>query len=56
MRKLMKGGMVKMLLAVIAGAVFSGQVMGIVGKIPGVGGMLANLGGDPVTPEEEEGG
>lgn len=58
---MLKGKTMKMLLYVVAGAVFSGAIMGVLGKIPGVGGMLANLGDsvgggsadDYVAPEED---
>lgn len=51
-----KKGMMRTALFVIAGAVFSGAIMGILGKIPGVGPMLANLGGGAGAPAADEEG
>ena len=42
-----------MLLAVVGGAMFSGQIMGIVSKIPGVGGMLAGMGDGGAATDDE---
>lgn len=45
MRRLFKNKMVKMALYVVVGAIFSGAIMGVLYKIPGIDGLLSKIPG-----------
>jgi len=50
MRRLLKNKMMKMALYVVAGAVFSGAILGMLTKIPGMEGLLSKIPGSDIAP------